>query len=410
MSYRKEDYIKILFYIICSTRTFPRIKFPVGFFDDYANMFLYLQERQEDLPSWEYMSTTYNLEKYEGEMTLQDTVESLNTLYAEQEITKTFQNIQKDRKNSSNLSDTLEKAVENLREIQKIYLDEHLFDLHDEPALANEYESFLKTYSFYPSGFKQIDETCEYMPGTINLIIGGTGGGKSLTAAKIQATLVKANVSNTLMSMEMGYIQCLNRLLTAMQVFPYNVLKKRLIKQEDYLEAVRNLNLEFGNKNTRFLTRKTSKEAMNIQMIEKHCKEFTPKVFIVDYFQLLDENQGWDANPSLMGRLKRIAQQHDTCFIVLGQASPDAAKNRRIPEKEDIALNSGVSRDADTMVGLLGEKYQSGTNKISYAVRKNRDGELAEFVYLVEPNLGNWQDATHLELNSNDHRNFKNNN
>lgn len=399
----KKEYIKQLIHVITKEREKVELRFPPSFFEDYSIVIDYLKERMKsknDIPTWEYIQKEYGFQDVETCLSAQDIVSSLERIFIKEEFTKTLEKFKDNVSNEEMLSSVVNKMSSAL----SLFSKENLFDLDENiDCVHDKIDDFFDTPIIqYYTGFKQLDEVLMYGPGTINYIVGGTGGGKSLTLNRIFCNCIRQNIDVSFLSLEMPLMQCINRMLTDFKFAAYRDFKKRTVtkdKTKNWLKEIR----ESHKCKIRFLTREAANDRMGVALIEDHIKKFRPSVFFLDYLQLLDDKISWDAEVNVAARLKAIALQYNCCFVIAVQANSDAVKDGRIPRLGDIAIDSGMNRDCDSLLALRGSQYtppdsygDSQTILLDLALRKNRDGDLVEFHYVVSPDVGDWMDATNL--------------
>lgn len=120
--------------------------------------------------------------------------------------------------------------------------------------------------------------------------------------------------------------------------------------------------------------------------IEKH----KPDLVIVDYLQLMSDNQNTKEMTQRMlnisGDMKRMAVSSGVPVISISAVTDDEGKKRNSPPTiAQLAWSRAIEYDADLAVAV--HKYE-GTNMVELACRKNRNGEMFNMRYEVDLGRG----------------------
>lgn len=125
-------------------------------------------------------------------------------------------------------------------------------------------------------------------------------------------------------------------------------------------------------------------------IIRAKIERYKPDLVVVDYLQLMDDNQGSrDMTPRMLNlskEIKRLAVSASVPIITISAVTDDEGKKRNSPPTiAQIAWSKGIEYDADMVVAV--HKYDN-TDIVELACRKNRNGEMFNIQYNVDLGRG----------------------
>lgn len=390
----KEWLLRALITKICVDRQLPEIKYEEMFLGKYTRLHKKLVERKSDLPSLEYVSEKYLFEPIETTMTMGDIFNELDNFYVKEKFTRIIEDAVKDtRQNNGNIILTLDKIGKEFSAARQAVTKAYTVDVSkDANKIVEEYIKSGEQGAPIELGFQKIDEIVRPRAGNLFLVVGGMGGGKTISLVKMQKECVVNGIPSMYFSLEMGLIEMTNRLLAALGKFTFRDLHNNKISPDDYRKAIEELN----ETQTHIVTRQ-SESKIDLATIERYIVEHKPKVVFIDYATLIDgADSTWNAEVSLTGELKRMALQNSCLIVCAAQADTQTVASGEIPTLTGTARNKGFGWDADILLGLASQRFETDPDKmrINYAIRKSRNGGFPEYSYRVHPNTGRWEECT----------------
>jgi replicative DNA helicase len=394
----KSELLRGLITKICEEKKMPEIKYDRWFFSDQEwKLIEYIKTRKNDLPSMEFLEKTFKFKPFKTDLTVTDHVEVFNKLFVQESLGHIFQQVSEDYRAHGDLLDEKE-LVRQLG--AKILLTSTTISqtnntsLNDVDALVDSYRRWSELKDPIETGFERIDAEAPFRRGELVCLIGGTGGGKSLTVQKIFAHCIKTKTPASLFSLEMNENQVLARILPILEEggVKHSELKHTKLSEQTYRKLVEKW---AGNYN--IITRKTS-EKIKISTIEAHLEEQIARgkpvdVVCIDYLGLMDQPLDWNADEKVSANLKRLATQYNCLIIILVQADTATLQSKAMPSITSIADNKGIARDCDIVFALKSVRNNDKDNTltIDYAFLKRRDdGGFIDVSYRVDPNAGKW--------------------
>ena len=351
-----------------------------------------IAERKEDLPSVTYIAEKYNFSPAHTDLTVTDIMEELNAFYIEEQTRKIIQELIKDGKDGTKATDMLDRVAKGFSEVRQAVTKAYTIDLQaDIDKVVDEYVKVGANGAWVKTGFQQLDDIVGLRTGDMVGICGGTGGGKTLTMVKMQATCIENGISSMFFSLEMGLSQMTNRLLATLKKIPFSETHNNRVTPEEYKAAL----VDIAKTQTHIVTRQ-SESKIDVATIERYVVEHKPKVVFIDYLTLIDADTAWNAEASVTKDLKRIALQNNCLMIFACQADTDTVKNGNVPELTGARGNKSFPYDCDVFMGLASQRLEAdeGRMKVYYAVRKSRNGGFPEWSMRVQANTGTWDDST----------------
>lgn len=233
-----------------------------------------------------------------------------------------------------------------------------------------------------PTNFSRLDdESFILRPGNLIIIAGRPAMGKTAFGLNIMHNICSQGLGVSLMSLEMGCDQILERLISLytgipainlesgnISTFEDNLLKERvpvLIKKSIYISdtGVSNINQLTAEARTLYEEKKI-------------------KVLIVDYLQLLGASQKKDQRhyevAEISTSLKKLAMELQIPVVCLAQLSRKADEKRR-PVLSDLKDSGQIEQDADVVCFLHRPGYYNPKDfdpkETEIIIAKNRHGK-----------------------------------
>jgi replicative DNA helicase len=392
-AFEKDFLIRALITKALQERNLPEVKYEEFFLGEYVRLFKKLNDRKADLPSVKYVVEKYDFQEEETELTQSDIMAELDVYFIKEKTTKIIEQMLKDSKHPDmSQIEVLDRITKEFNLVRGVVTKAYTIDLQtDVDKCVDEYIRIGEDGIAFPTGFDDIDGKCPLRGGYLVGVCGGTGGGKTLSMIKMQAEAIKAGYSSMYFSLEMGLTEMTNRLLAALGKHKFRDMFYNRIPAEEYRKALQDI----ATVQTHIITRQ-SEAKIDLATIERYVAEYKPKVIFIDYLTLIDADTSWNAEESVTKVLKRIALQNH-CLVVFGcQADTDAVKSGEIPGLTSVRGNKSFPYDCDVFIGLASKRYETDEDrmKISYAVRKSRNGGFPEWQMRVNPNIGHWEVST----------------
>lgn len=397
----KQDLVAGLITKICLEKKMPEIGYDIDFLTEADwKLIEFLRSRKNELPSIEYLERTFKFKRHETELTVTDSIALLDKLFTKESIAKLFDTVRDtyqkdgDKVSEKDILDQMKAAIFSTR---STISQTNVTSMTDVSHIVDKYQEWTKLSDPVATGFERIDSEAPFRRGELVCLIGGTGGGKSLTTQFMFANNILNKVPATLISLEMDEVQVLGRILP--------VLTKGRIKSSDIrfgklAPAKLKEELEKYTGDFNIVTRKTS-QPIRISTIEAHLEEQKAKgkrvdVLYVDYLGLLDQPLDWNAEEKVSAQLKRLAIQYNCLVIILVQADTATLNSKAMPTITSIADNKGIARDCDIVFALKSERNNDKDNTltIEYDFLKRRsDGNYISMSMKVNAESGIWSDC-----------------
>lgn len=396
-----KELFRALITKICLEKKFPDIRFEPWFLGSTEHRLLTkIKERKNDLPSVEYLQQTVKFEPFDTNLTVTDIMELLNLEYAMQAGKRAYTEMHHAFQGEDvNIVEILDKVKSEAIKTRSIVCQTNTTLLEeDQEQLVDDYEKWMELKDPIPTGFDKLDAEAPLRRGEVVFIIGGTGGGKSQTAAFMATSNVLNDIPTSMFSLEMSRLQVLMRMIPMVTKGKYrhSDLKRGKVTKEEFKDVLK----KYFTTNFNLITRRNA-APIKVSTIEAHLEEMkskgedkVPHILYVDYIGLLDQDKNWNAEESISGQLKRIALTYNVCIVVLVQADTSTMQRGDMPSITSSADNKGIVRDGDCVIGLLSEKQTNGKESIlmiQYQVLKRRDdGGYIDWCMKVNVDKGVW--------------------
>lgn len=397
----KSSLVRGLVTKICAEKKIPEVRFDRWFLSEADWKILdYLRERKNDLPSVEYLEKTFKFIRSDSECTVTDNVELLNNLFVKESVAVLFEQVRETySRNGDTISnrDVLQRLQVGAMNANSVISQTNTTSFNDVDFLADKYEIWSQLKDPIETGFDRIDIEAPFRRGELVCLIGGTGGGKSLTVQKMFAHNIKTSTAATLISLEMDDVQVLSRVLPILEEgkTTHSDIRFAKLSKEEFKKRIS----KYGG-NYNIVTRKTGLP-IKISTIEAHLEEQQAKgkpvsALYIDYIGLLDQDRAWNAEESISGQLKRLALQYNCMIMILVQADTATVQSKAMPGITSIAENKGIARDCDIVFALKSERNNDKENTLTVEydfLKRRSDGNYISLSMKVNPETGSWKET-----------------
>ncbi|MCL2529563.1 MAG: replicative DNA helicase [Coriobacteriia bacterium] len=254
-----------------------------------------------------------------------------------------------------------------------------------------------------PSGFKDLDRLLGgFRGGDLIILAARTSVGKTALALNMAINAAKAGATIAFFSLEMPWLQVVQRLLSAQSNINSSKIRKGQLDQSDF-QALVNAHNELGNLSFYI----DDSPALSVMELRAKARRLMRGVdsgqgfIVVDYLQLMQPARSFRQKDRYLEvgevsrGLKVLAKELDVPILALSQLSREIEKrggNR--PMLSDLRESGSIEQDADVVLFLDRSKSpeealeknrpELGTAKI--ILGKNRNGPLGEVetVFLSE--------------------------
>lgn len=396
MNYTKDELLRALITNICKTEQLPDKKYPNSFYGKFVPLFEKIIERKDDVPSLEYIIGRYKFEPFETKLKINDILERLDAQYLHEKVGEMFEAYMDERKKNNNCVEVIsivDTMAAELKRVTMVTGGASTIDISSEKErMLEAYKKLQEAGPPVRSGLDKLDEVTPIRRGELVIVMGGTGGGKSILLNKMFCTNIEDENAALQFSLELPLVQVQNRMLAGLRKFPYQALKQGKVQIEEYEKALNEI-----RSHAYISTRQNVRGRINADTIEHHIDKIKSsgvdlKVVYLDYYSLFDVDTSWDAGESFTGRLKQIALQHDVAIVLAAQVDTESLKGGGMPQLHSAARNKGIVNDADVVIGLLGQAVAGHrVMRVDYEVLKSRDGGFPKFSYEIDVNKGEWR-------------------
>lgn len=383
----KDLLIRRLITKICEVKETVDIRFDKEFLGNHAMLIKKINNRRKDIPSIEYLQDTYKFKPEYTDYTLTDLVESINLLFCTHKTNIILKEFLTGRKNNTDLGDSIESldwVDKQLRKVRGCISKSSSVDVANETdKVEDEYRKLIESITFIPTGIKEVDEHCKPSCGSLLMLVGATGSGKSLLMSLMQKTANEEGIPSIYVSLEMSLVEVLSRLMVFKKICTFDELNSGKITPEKYREFAEQLK----KTETHILTR-TTESKINLATIERYIQEIKPKVVFLDYMTLLqDADFSWNAESPISAELKRLALQYNVLIVTALQADTASLTSGDVPDLHNVRGNKGFSYDANIVIGFASERkiLDPDTFRFRFSIRKNRNGPIIDFLYEINP-------------------------
>jgi replicative DNA helicase len=395
----KKYYIDAFITKMCEKKEFIDFNWGDEFVGDRAMLLKKLSQRKKDVPSIQYLKETYKFEPQETEYTTTDLKEKLNKIFYTESTNKLFKEVMTARQTGTDSRDALEcltSVSKKLDKIKAIITNAQVVDLVDDRGkVVDEYKKLLSGQTFVKTGFSYIDKICKPRLGSMLLLVGQTGAGKSLLMTLMQKHALNNGVKTLYISLEMTLIEVINRLLASQGKIDLDKLDTCALSAEDYEKEIENL-----TKTNTYILTMDGDGKLDLPTIERYIADIKPEVVFLDYMTIIPGvDTSWNASTSISAELKRIALQYKLFMVTAAQADTSSMQAGEIPEMWNTRGNKSYGHDVNYFIGFASERtlMDPGEFVFRFSIRKNRGGGLSDFTYRIRPANGQLTDVTGME-------------
>lgn len=320
-----------------------------------------------------------------------------------------------DEEDGFDLIDTHNSTINQLSLLQGV-------DIEDLPTLLmSELKRLmeLRTREDYitgvPTGFKTLDKTTGGWQDTDLIIIAARPSvGKTAFALNVARGAAQSKVKPTpvgFLSLEMSAGQLTRRLMSAESGIDLDLLnnpKKLTDQQMEFLYVNGVQKLSTTNIHIDATAALTVFEAK--AKARKLKKKYGIGLLIVDYLQLMTgdrKSTNREQEISTISRgLKALAKELKIPIIALSQLNREVEKDKREPRLSDLRESGAIEQDADMVVFLTRQDYQSYSdhggegdvsNMADMHIKKHRNGPLEKLAFYTVLNIQRWMTPMEYE-------------
>jgi replicative DNA helicase len=143
----------------------------------------------------------------------------------------------------------------------------------------------------------------------------------------------------------------------------------------------------------------TGVQTVTPNVIQAKIDTHKPDIVILDYMQLMMDNAKTQAmTPRMLNlsrELKLLAVSNDIPIVAITAVTDDEGDKRdAAPRLSQIAWSSGIEYDANLAIAI---HRQDDTNVVEVIGRKNRNGSLFDFYFVVDFDAGVWEEKFFLD-------------
>lgn len=223
---------------------------------------------------------------------------------------------------------------------------------------------------YVPTGFDAFDSTNGgIMYGSLMLIGGSTGGGKSSLAIALLKNMALHAESVAYVPLEMTEDETMMRLASNLSSVPLSkIIQKKVTKDEraKIIQSFRDYNAKLAKNDSRY-TIFSPEEDMTADEILMMLKPYNHRVILIDYISLLKGVDGDDAWQQLgkVARMCKIYAKNNNCIIILLVQISEEGKIRYSKAVQEHANNAWffVATDASRDAGVMDIKQTKARNQ-----------------------------------------------
>lgn len=251
-----------------------------------------------------------------------------------------------------------------------------------------------------PSGFKELDNLLSgFREGDLIVLAARTSIGKTALALNIAANAAKAGNTVAFFSLEMPWLQVVQRLLASEANIELSKMRKGFLDQADF-QALVNAQNNLGNLNF-FIDDTASLTVMELRAKARRLMRDAERgkgLIVVDYLQLMQPPKSFRQKDrylevgEISSGLKILAKELGVPVLALSQLSRDIEKRGGYrPMLSDLRESGSIEQDADVVMFLdrsktpeeALEKNRPELGTANIIIGKNRNGPLgtAETVF-----------------------------
>lgn len=244
-----------------------------------------------------------------------------------------------------------------------------------------------------PSGFKAWDDVNGGFPlGTLVILAGSTGAGKSHNALQLSVNVAKAGYKSLLVPLEMSEVAMTNRFLANISgVDSLKIMLKNLAKDEKALieEKHRKFDSKVSKRGGRFTMFKPGSD-LTIESLLAAIHSYNSDVVIIDYISLLagaDGEDQWRKLGSMARYAARYADVHKKVVILCAQ----------VDDEDKIRYAKSIKEHAAIMWSFVATKETKEQGILRYNVQKSRNQDSRGFTMNIDYSLSRVTDCASSE-------------
>ena len=282
------------------------------------------------------------------------------------------------------------RALDKQQVLQELKEDESARDL--EACIAEFEKELAQPDEAYKTGWLDLDEYGLFQPGSVVVLSGRPGTGKTDLALNLLARLsgrYRVNY-NTL---EMPRTQLMLRLTAKATRIPSTRLARRELSDTER-SSIHNLLVMMAEQRTLILD---EAQGVTPELVEARILKYQPQLIALDHVGLMRTSRPRDKAverlTEISNALKQLALRHRCCIVEVVQMKRDV--DRRGPDSVELADLKGTGafeEDADAVVQIRpkAEEGENGTKTVTLYVKKNRHGPQGEICFSWEPAYHSW--------------------
>lgn len=237
------------------------------------------------------------------------------------------------------------------------------------------------------SGFKKVDDVIGgFTPGSLTIIAGPTGGGKSIMALNIaQHCAMNLRKSVEFFSMEMNENEVFERFIVSLKQTPMRVIHQLAYQNPDeYGKFLAYISSKIGEINDLFTIHPSS--VCTLDDIRREVRKAALKeetgLIVIDYLQLISPNQKFSNKNEEVGflsrELKMMAGAYKVPIICLSQLNREAMRDNKdntIPKFNlyNLRDSGSIENDANNIIFIARDRNDE-SKPASIQIAKNRNG------------------------------------
>jgi archaellum biogenesis ATPase FlaH len=221
---------------------------------------------------------------------------------------------------------------------------------------------------------------------TLNILLGGTGTGKTMVMCHMASAYIKAGVDVLYITLEMAEQRIAERIDANLMNVPVNELT--LMSHDRYMS---NINLIHSKTNGRLIVKQYPTGAAHVGHFRallselKMKQNFIPTVIIIDYIGICSSSRykhGSGANSytivkAVAEEVRGLAVESNSVILTAVQTNRGGYSSTDT-EMTDISESFGITHTADFMAAIIRTEELDESNQILLKILKNRYNDIVE--------------------------------
>lgn len=259
----------------------------------------------------------------------------------------------------------------------------HVTDVMDVGAAADHYEEVRKRIAErgtpgIPTGIEFMDAgyPTGWQPGDLVVILGWTGRAKSYFTTLVACNAYEAGYKPMLVSLEMKASKIRDRVYTIMGkgLFQNSALSLGDITED----SLNQFKKKVPGGRPFIVVNGDGRTEITMNNLQPKFNQYRPSLIMLDYAQLMSDNEGSTDMVSRMRNLstqaKQFAEANECVVALISSATADGKVDDVPPMIEQVAWSRQLSYDADLAIAV--HKQNNESDLIDIVCRKNRNGPL----------------------------------